>query len=113
MKAGKVWTPDGIKIGVPNSKVGFLEVAGNFNRGKAAVIDNSDGIKGKVGTDNKNALLKSDDYVLGNLQNPETGNTFAEDGRQSATVLENVDKLKNGKGYTKSSIFNNTVNLMQ
>lgn len=113
MKIGKVWTPDGIKIGEPNSKVGFLEVAGNFNRGKAAVIDNSDGIKGKVGTDNKYALLNADDYVLGNVQNPETGNTFAEDGRQSATVLENVDKLKNGKGYTKSSIFKNTVNLMQ
>ena len=113
MKVGKVWTPDGIKVQVPNSKVGYLEVAGNYNEGKAVVIDNSDGIKGKVGTDNKYASLKGDDYVLGNMQNPETGNTFAEDGRQSATVLETVSKLKEGKGYTKSSIFNNTVNLMQ
>ena len=92
----KVWTADGIKTNKPNAKVGYGE----------SIIDNVDNpnkIKGTVvtrgnGGDDQYARVSSNTFIPGNILNPYTGNTIAEDAQPLIPMLKTNKKKQAAKG---------------
>ena len=100
-KAGNVWSPVGQINGPVNSKVGFGESIVNLHNGTGTVVT-----KGKRGVDNQPSTVQEDDdnTIFGNLYNPYTGNTFADDALMDTAKLQRINDIeKKTKDYGKLS----------
>lgn len=92
----KVWTADGVKTNKPNARVGYGEsIVDN--------IDNPNKIKGTVvtrgnGGDDQYARVGSNTFIPGNILNPYTGNTIAEDAQPLIPMLKTNKKKQAAKG---------------
>lgn len=92
----KVWTADGVKTNKPNARVGYGEsIVDN--------IDNPNKIKGTVvtrgnGGDDQYARVSSNTFIPGNILNPYTGNTIAEDAQPLIPMLKTNKKKQAAKG---------------
>lgn len=100
-KAGNVWSPVGQINGPVNSKVGFGESIVNLHNGTGTVVT-----KGKRGVDNQPSTVQEhdDNTIFGNLYNPYTGNTFADDALMDTAKLQRINDIeKKTKDYGKLS----------
>lgn len=100
-KAGNVWSPVGQINGPVNSKVGFGESIVNLHNGTGTVVT-----KGKRGVDNQPSTVEENDdnTIFGNLYNPYTGNTFADDALIDTAKLQQINNVeKKVKDYGKLS----------
>lgn len=92
----KVWTADGVKTNKPNARVGYGEsIVDN--------IDNPNKIKGTIvtrgnGGDDQYARVSSNTFIPGNILNPYTGNTIAEDAQPLIPMLKTNKKKQAAKG---------------
>lgn len=92
---GPVWTPNGVSYGPVNSYAGKGETIADLDKGEASLIT-----EGTKRVDNIPTPAQDGDNIViyGNLINPITGISFADQVAPLTAELEALNKIKNNKG---------------